>query len=95
MSVFKDETPEPKMPRLDVQSGTAGTRDVCEVSVEPQAPAALNSKSKDTGARKPMGRGQRRHPASVPNAWVGCREEGAVQVYFFGPRQPYVQNGVR
>ncbi|KAL1437336.1 hypothetical protein MTO96_001397 [Rhipicephalus appendiculatus] len=47
---IKDESTKPKTPRLEVQdSRTAEPTDVCEVSAEPQAPAAVDPKRKDTG----------------------------------------------
>ncbi|KAH7983843.1 hypothetical protein HPB52_014714 [Rhipicephalus sanguineus] len=47
---IKDEPPKAKTPRLEVQeSGTTEVTDVYEVSAAPQAPAAVDTKRKDTG----------------------------------------------
>ncbi|KAL1432515.1 hypothetical protein MTO96_013270 [Rhipicephalus appendiculatus] len=84
----KDESPKTKAPRLEVQeSRTAGPTDACEASAASQAPAAFGSKGKDTGMRKPTGRGQR-HRATV-------RDELGVHAFQdFGARQRDVENGV-
>ncbi|KAH7982726.1 hypothetical protein HPB52_006864 [Rhipicephalus sanguineus] len=51
---IKDESPKTKTPRLEVRgSGTVGPMDVCEVRAEPQAHAAMDSKSKDIDLGKP------------------------------------------
>ncbi|KAL1437339.1 hypothetical protein MTO96_001400 [Rhipicephalus appendiculatus] len=47
---INDERTKPKTPRLEVQdSGTVPPTDVCEVSAEPQAPAAVDPKWKNIG----------------------------------------------
>ncbi|KAL1432408.1 hypothetical protein MTO96_013167 [Rhipicephalus appendiculatus] len=83
----KDESSTAKTPLLEVQeSRTTGPTDACKVSAPSQAPAAVDSKTKDSRMKKLMD--HRRHRASVNDAWV----VDVLPYEFFGARERDVEN---